>query len=323
MKPQEIKSNTDQSAGREWQPEAGFRSFPLDAACLTFIHGKQIGLYNGDNTILFRYVNRNSVGWTYFMYDSAERNAYRLEAAWFTEQYEAKQFGRVIAVPVTPEPDCDQFELLYFRTDGTGFIWPGAEQREFSWASLWEWPVDPLSESFEVMSSLGRVAFDNFNATLKNPLIDPKALKDEPLEFINGSEQELETVTRWICHSGVGVSDQRSGWNVIYSAPDTKDNTAGGLSEWAFIKSASLQELFNLAYEYNTFTGYHWEYNDNRPGHQDSYDSKPLWITFEFRQPSHDEQREARRELRRWLGGKMTAKEIQSLLGGDDALKKR
>ena len=318
MKPQKIKSDTTQSALPDWPPEAGFRSFPLDIACLTFIHGKQLGLYNGDNAILFRYVNRNSVGWTYFMYDSAERNAYRLEAAWFTKQYEAKQFGRVIAVPVTAEPDCDQFELLYFRTDGTGFIWPGMEQTEFSWASLWEWPVDPLWESFELMSSLGRIVFDNFNATLKNPLIDPSALEDEPLEFINGSQEELETITRWICHSGAGASERRSGWSVTYSAPGVTRNKGGGLLEWAFSKSASLQELFNLAYEYNPFTGYHWEYNDEKVGHQYSYDPQPLRISFEFRQPSHDEQRAAKQELRRWLGGKMTATEIQHLLGRAD-----
>jgi hypothetical protein len=226
----------------------------------------------------------------------------------------------VIAVPITAEPDCRWFEMLYFRTDGTGFIWPGTEQTEFSWASLWEWPVDPLSESFELMSSLGRIVFDNFNATLKNPLIDPSALEDQPLEFINGSHEELETITRWICHSVVGVIDQRSGWSVTYSSPDVTRNRVGGLLQWTFTKSVGLQELFNLAYEYNTFTGYHWEYNDNKVGHQNSYDPEPIWITFEFREPSHDEQRAAKLELRRWLSGKMTREEIQDLLGDDNAL---
>lgn len=318
MKPQKIKTSTDKSALPDWPPEEGF--YFSSAASLLSIDGKQFVFCNGDNTLLFRFANRNAAGWTYFVCDSAEHNAYTLDAAWFAKQYEAKQFGRVIAVPVTAEMGCQWFERLYFRTDGTGFIWPGIGQTEFSWASLWEWPVDPLSESFELLSSLGRIVFDTFNAALRNPLIDPEALKDEPLEFINGSHEELETVTRWICHSGVGASDQRSGWSVTYSSPGVTRNKVGGLLEWTFQKSASLQELFNLAYEYNTFTGYHWEYNDNRGGHQNSYDPEPFWIDFEFRQPSHDEQKAAKSELRRWLGGKMMAEEIQHLLGRADTL---
>ena len=321
MKPQKIKFETARTLSLNWPPEAG--SHYSSAASLVSLDGKQFVLCNGDNTLLFRFANWNVAGWTYFVYNSNEKNAYTLDVDWFLKRYEAKQFGRVVAVPVTAEPGCQWFEKLYFRTDGTGFVWPGSEQKEFSWASLWEEPVDILSESLEMLSFLGRMVFDEFNAALKNPLIDPSALRDEPLEFINGSQQELETVTRWICHSGVGVSDERSGWSVVYSSPGVTRTNEGGLLEWTFQKSASLRELFNLAYEYNTFTGYHWEYNDNRSGHRASYDPEPFWIDFKFRQPSHDEQREAKRELRRWLGGKMTAAEIQFLLGGDDALKER
>ncbi len=318
MKPQKIKIETARNAMPDWPPEEGFYS--SSAACLLSIDGKQFALCNGDNTLLFRFANRNAAGWNYFVCDSAEHNAYTLDAAWFVKQYEAKQFGRVIAVPVTDELDCQWFELLYFRTDGTGFIWPGIEQTEFSWASLWEWPVDPLSESFELMSYLGRIVFDNFNATLKNPLIDPDLLKDEPLEFINGSREELETVTRWICHSGVGASDQCSGWDVTYSTPNLILDEKGGPSKWSFSDNSSLQELFNLAYEYNTFTGYHWENNDEKLGHQDSYDPRPIWISFSFQVAAHKEQQTARAELRQWLNGKMTQEEIEHLLGRDETL---
>lgn len=110
MKPQKIKIETARNAMPDWPPEEGFYS--SSAACLLSIDGKQFVLCNGSNTLLFRFANRNAAGWTYFVYDSAEHNAYSLDAAWFAKQYEAKQFGRVIAVPVTAEPDCQWFERL-------------------------------------------------------------------------------------------------------------------------------------------------------------------------------------------------------------------
>ncbi len=316
MSEQKIRVSQDKNALPAWPPEEGF--YFSNAASLLCIDGKQFVLCNGNNTLLFRFIDRNVAGWTYFVYDSADHNAYTLDAAWFAKQYQAKQFGRVIAVPVTAEPDCERFERLYFRTDGTGFIWPGKGQTEFSWAELWEWPLNVLNESTELMSYLGRIVFDKFNATLKNPIIDPRALKDEPLEFINGSREELETITRWICHSGVGRPDGPSDWNIDYSAPDILLGRDGGISQWQFNKSPSLQELFILAYEYNSFTGFHWEYNDNRSGHRDSYDPEPVNIEFSFPLATHDEQRAAKLELRRWLGGKITQEEIQHLLGHAD-----
>ena len=316
MSKQKTRVSQNKNALPAWLAEAG--SEYCSTACVVSFQDKQFMVCNGDNALLFRHTTRNLAGWTYFVYDSVQHNAYSLDADWFAEQYQAKQFGRVVAVPVIAESNCKWIEKLYFRPDGTGFVWPGAEQVEFSWVTLWDWPVDVVDESVQLLFDLGRIVFDSVNATLENPLIDPETLQDEPLEFISGSPEELERVTRWICHSNIGKPKRRSGWDVIYSAPNRLRGREGGLLEWTFRESAPLREIFNLAYEYNAFTGYHWEYNDEKVGHKASYDPQPLWLSFEFHKASRDEEQAARKELRRWLGGKMTAAEIQFLLGNDD-----
>ena len=296
----------------------GERSSP--AASLVEIDGKRLLLRNGTTGLWFRYIESNQPEWTYFVYESADQNAHTFDKTWLEKQYRAKQYGRIVPVSIAPDPECREFEELYFRTDGTGFVWPHLYTKtDFSWEAYWEWQIDPLHESFEVLSHIGRLVFDAVNAKQADPRIDPASLEDQPLEFINGSQEELEKVTRWICHSGAGRPDRtrsrKSEWDVTYSAPCVGRDYAGGILRWSFSHSPKLQDLFNLAYNYNSFVGYHWEYNDETVGYKNSYDPEPYWISFTFPLASPDEQSTARAELRRWLDGKATPEEIQHFLG--------
>ena len=323
MKDKRIWRSFDKNTMPTWPEKYDKGPFLMTAASLIAIDGTQLALLNGNNTLLFRHMSVNSAEWTYFLYDSADQNAYTFDETWFEKKYRSKQYGRVIPIPVTPAPDCKEFELLYFRSDGTGCVYPGPYQDDFSWGGLWEWPIDPIIESFELMSYIGRLVFDDWNSKRENPRIDRNALEDEPLEFINGSQEELERVTRWICHSGIGKPESKGSWEITYYAPHTERDRTGGVWEWSFRESPKLRELFNLAYEYNSFTGYHWEYTDESTRFRDGFTPEPLQINFSFPYAVRGVQTEASLELMRWLDGKVTAEEIQKLFGSAYVPKER
>jgi len=319
MKIKEVWHTFDKRSVQFWMDGYDTEQFGGHAACLVEIDGKPLLMRNGDHALWFRFAYLNKTEFTYFFFDSADQNAFKFDEAWLENQYRTKQFGRVVPVPVTSAPDCQDFELLYFRSDGTGYIWPGPSQEEFSWISIWKESLDPINETFEMMSFLSRLIFDDLNAKLVNPRIDRAALKDQPFEFINGSQEELKRVTGLICYSGIGKPDSKPQWEITYYAPHIERNRAGGVSEWSFHKSPKLRELFNLAYEYNAFTGYHWEHNDDAYGYKNSYNPEPIEIYFTFPLATKEEQNEAKLELMRWLDGKLQPEEIQELFGSADA----
>ncbi len=141
----------------------------------------------------------------------------------------------------------------------------------------------------------------------------------KPIEFVCGSESELERLTQlaaFILPEFKPLFERYSSFKVIYESENAYQ--CGGITEeidtpdWYYdiVLSKQAQKLFDLIFEYNYFTGLQWEYND---GHgYTGYDPLSYTIEISLQAPSQHERLEAVLELQSWLEGKLPDEEIRA-----------
>jgi hypothetical protein len=83
--------------------------------------------------------------------------------------------------------------------------------------------------------------------------------------------------------------------------------------------SRQLKQVFNLIFEWNSFTGFTQGGGYGGPGFE-GYEHFPLQITVEIPSPSPSERQQALLELRTWLEGKLPEEEIESYYEGTYAI---
>lgn len=158
------------------------------------------------------------------------------------------------------------------------------------------------------------------------PYIEDKELHDsfrtsdaiQPIEFLCGSESELKRLTQLAAFTLPEfrpLFEQYSGFKLIYESENdyhyggiAQIDTDDWIDEYEAILSRQAQQLFDLIFKCNFFTGLQWEYSDGR-GYT-GYDPRPYTIEVEVHAPSQHERLEAALELHSWLEGKLSQEEI-------------
>ncbi len=141
------------------------------------------------------------------------------------------------------------------------------------------------------------------------------------IEFVHGSELELERLTKLAALALPEMQplfEDYSSLIVTYSSYDRHRSigeivTGEGWSEVTVPKSA--QQLFNLIFEYNFFTGFTWEEDDSGPAYATHF-RQPYIIIVKVQAPSQHERIEAALELQSWLKGKLPDDEIRAYIEG-------
>lgn len=158
--------------------------------------------------------------------------------------------------------------------------------------------------------------------------------EEQSIEFVRGCESELKRLTQ---RAAIALSElqplfeQDSDLKVIYHSFESYYPLGfGGINtvDWYNkydIKTFSpkAQQLFNLIFDYNFFTGFMLV-----PPPEEmvycygylSYEVHPYEFVVELQPPSEHERLEAIFELQSWLEGKLPEEEIRSYFEGDYAL---
>ena len=147
----------------------------------------------------------------------------------------------------------------------------------------------------------------------------------QPIVFLQGSEQELRDVTKWICYIYPSLFRYAGFVNVRYWSTF---NGKSGSCDVKFPRRsvAEYEYLINacgLAFRYNEFTGSRWvkKFSEDIYHHffinplRETVVSLEVKVTLSSEQqsPPAEEQREARRLLSAWLEGKISDEEKREL----------
>lgn len=229
---------------------------------------------------------------------------------------------------------------LFFRADGSGWCREAWNRDDLPFqhsVSAHEWMEAPAP----VLATYGpQIYDDHLNEQLENLQFDVPA---RDLDWLCGSADELSQVTKWICalESGLWEAANRQEIEVYYQA-ESEFFRAGvetvrcarrfsasfhfdehtGQRQFARYGKSDLRltrrflTLSDLAVDYNTPTGYYWEYHDQGAGRTAN---SPYSHDFELKieAPSAHEQIEAPIRLREWLRGKVPESQIESLLSDE------
>lgn len=211
----------------------------------------------------------------------------------------------------------------YFNGEGYYFSLNHEEWMRCNWKPFKQMTsLDILYQPQELFLAQAQVAYKE-----ELPITEDQELQDSfnpeeaeiCLEFVCGSELELKRLTKIAATTLLklrNMFEQSSELRVIYKA-ETKYHS-GGVARietdvWddEIVLDRQVQQIFDLIFEYNFFTGLHWEYNDDGYGYT-SYDPCPYTVEVEVQAPSYYERLEAEMELRSWLEGKLPEDETES-----------
>ncbi len=228
-----------------------------------------------------------------------------------------EQFGRQVRYSIHVRGE--QFDFN-FRPDGTGFVEDRPNQIDFCWTtrpvSVEELLAIPEDRLQEIASRLFR---EEIAGKFGDPFVfNVQDLDAEPLEFLSGSQKELDALTTWICHREARLFDNTGCVAVAYTA--ASEFGAGGLSRSYIPFSERAIMLFDLAFEYNSFSGTCWEYTDGGTTRLSNYERCAQQITIKVPAPSAHERAEALLRLSEWLTGKVPEEERLALLRPDGAI---
>jgi len=283
---------------------------------------------------LFRNADRNEVEWTYFLYRPFDESNRASPEAHFAAEIEAGAYGRVVLYEC-PEPVNDLL-MFCFRQDGIGTFVEYGDEVEFIYDYDWDdlqMAGNLLELPAPAFSPLcSRIFIEQVWHAMRDPYLGPDHwLEGKALEYLCGSDASLRQFTRWIFQSRPALFREGLPLTCVYRA--AVDGTTGGA--WVYgrpqhyvsfgsngAQGTVRQDGFNqiktlceLAFEYNTFTGTAWEYNDNNRNRHSGYTEYPLYLEVEIKAPSRQETQEAWRELTEWLADKVSPLERQWLLG--------
>ena len=311
--------------------------------------GKRHYLRRLDEHILYRVADPSGVEQTFYITEpppavgldhtvaggEAERTFAADYEAWFTGQTQAGHSGRLALYACPHARDC--VAALYFAPDGTGrfldyylresspkqiglrqvvdFVWEGSKHGIGDYADIlttnWE-TLLPLCEEVFTRQIWPRMA---------DPYVSYADLPDEPVRFVCGSQEELEHITRCICHIDEGwFAEVKANNPVIVQYKARTAHQPGGLDEMHYNhhypqRRVGSNHLCQLAFTYNTFYGGIREY-DARNGllRDGCYQLKPISASVQIAPPSSHEQAESLLALYEWLEGKVSDADRRRLL---------
>ena len=173
------------------------------------------------------------------------------------------------------------------------------------------------------------------------PLIKDKKLfhnfmkqKTKHIEFTCGSQSELERLTKIAAFTSSELFPLFEDWHYIsITYESANDYYKGGIRSVGAklllyrkdenkenVLSQQSQQLFDLIFKYNSFTGIDWDYLEEQYGYLNyfpdgygGYYPSPHTINIKVHSPLQHEKIEAALELQTWLGGKLPEAEIQAL----------
>lgn len=155
-----------------------------------------------------------------------------------------------------------------------------------------------------------------------------KFQESEPLAFIKGSQEELERLTKLAATALSELQplfDRSQTLQVYYTSLDRlsgiRSNDINGKFYYyqTDCLSEQLKRVFNLIFEYNSFTGFSQKPSYGGLGYN-GYEDIPLEIGVEIRAPSAPERQQALLGLRGWLEGKISTAEIEFYYEGSYAI---
>ncbi len=269
---------------------------------------------------LFRKADANHDDWTFFAYDHAPRNP-QDHTAWFSETLGRKHYGRFLQwSPLEKPRSYEDRCFLFLRNDGTGQAYFDGQKFGIEWSHP-EIEGDVIGLDPETASRLAQHVFNtSVNLKLEDPFLTDEN-RSEEIEFICGSQEELTTLTRWICYTEPKLFDDEYSIYITFNSSSAQDEEIGEMfapGVWDFEDKLSqrVKTLLQLAYEYNCFTGGYREYRDyNDPYRFSGSPLQPKSIEVEVNAPSAHERAEALLELWTWLDGKVPNDERIVLLG--------
>ncbi len=245
-------------------------------------------------------------------------------AQWLELALEGGQFHRYLALE-NVHPRLEGTFLFFFGADGRGFVREPWDES----GPQFEWNGGPISTpafliwSRELFLEAAAELMDAQNSQeimydLVGRDIEDEQRGETPLEWMCGSREELETLTRALLHT-------QPDWNgaARMTARFSSESEYGRAAlNWVrrddLYKpeppSPRLQTLSDLFLDFNTPVGHRWEFQDAMGGRA-SWEPEGHGITIEVSAPTSHERLEAHLLLRDWLSGKVAPDEIESLVG--------
>lgn len=162
-----------------------------------------------------------------------------------------------------------------------------------------------------------------FKEDQDDPYFDVDLLESEELQFLCGSEDNLEHMLTLICHAAIPLElwkDVNSVDIQVVSAMSDGDEAHVdyenmGWSDWSAIqekldpnKFEFIERAFSAAVTDNEPSGHSWEYNDGPNDRQSGYNKNAYRLTFTVTAPSAHEQ----------ICAKVEIKKLAHLLGKDN-----
>ena len=290
------------------------------------------------NMLWFREVGCDAE-WTFGLLTSLEKTSDAAEfwrseleflKAWFESELRNGDFGRLVIWNAFGGYEGNF--LFLFGADGRGvarepwddegLIFQWKAPQDLNAVSMLDWPFDTFENATEKREYDTKL----FNKFGQREPPEP-VLKGEPLHWICGSQNELETLTRWAANLVEEVwegleeppqlifrylseSEHSQACLLYVTSPKGIGYSPSSVDKVRFERIQRLGEIF---LDYNTPVGYQWEFNDLMGG-RDSWDASGFSIWIEIPAPSAHEKIEAHLNLREWLRGKVPDEEIERLL---------
>lgn len=217
--------------------------------------------------------------------------------------------------------DCHDLEF-YYKTHSSTFI----ENSSDSYSKIYTLnpPLDKgaLFDTVEVVGASDSLV-DSFKEDQDDPYFDVELQESEELNFLCGSEDNLEYILTLICHASIPLElwkDLNSVDILVVSAVCDEESAyidyeSMGYSDWAVIqekldpnKFEFIERAFSAAVTDNEPSGHTWEYNDGPYDRQSGYDKGAFRLTFTVTAPSAHEQ----------VCAKIEIKKLAHLLGKDN-----
>lgn len=252
-----------------------------------------------------------------------QTNATFVEDFW-QQEVKAGCYGRCI---LGEHPHLEGTFLLFFQQNGHGWLrepWDESglpftyKPTLVSDTPLFEWGPESFPGSFKVFADNKQLW-----GQIETREMPEEAIAGRPLEWICGSQEELEQVTRWIASTDPAQWSDDTPKTFVFRCENDEGqaelSTIIQSGQW-HAPSERQKALTDLALDFNTPVGISWEFCDGssgRPPIRGSWATEGPEICFSFDPPSRHEQLEARHQLRDWFRDKVPSDEIEAWFSPD------